>query len=83
MEDLFGDNATGAGRWIVAGKPASVPAGLPVLHLTAQDDRIAPAATAPPGPKQQIQSGHVGMVVGSARSELHSAIKAFLDRLVP
>lgn len=83
MEDLFGANASGSGRWVVAGKPAAVPAGVPVLHLTAHDDRIAPATTAPPGPRLQIPSGHVGMIVGSARTRLHSAIAAFVDQLVP
>ena len=83
MEDLFGANASGTGRWVVAGKPAAVPDGVPVLHLTAHDDRIAPATTAPPGPRLQIPSGHVGMIVGSARSRLHSAISAFMDQLVP
>ena len=83
MEDLFGANASGTGRWVVAGEPAAVPASIPVLHLTAHDDRIAPAATAPPGPQLEIPSGHVGMIVGSARSRLHSAIAAFLDQLVP
>ena len=81
MEDLFAANASGKGRWVVAGKPAVVPAHIPVLHLTAQDDRIAPAATAPPGPRLQIPSGHVGMIVGSARTRLHSAIGAFIERL--
>ncbi len=83
MEDLFGANASGSGRWVVAGKPAAVPSGVPVLHLTAHGDRIAPAATAPPGPRLQIPSGHVGMIVGSARTQLHSAIAAFVDQLVP
>jgi polyhydroxyalkanoate synthase subunit PhaC len=83
MEDLFAANASGNGRWMVADKAAAVPADVPVLHLTAHDDRIAPAATAPPGPRLQIPSGHVGMIVGSARSRLHEAIRAFLAQLVP
>lgn len=83
MEDLFAANASGNRRWMVADKAASVPATVPVLHLTAHDDRIAPAATAPPGPRLQIPSGHVGMIVGSARTRLHDAIRTFLEQLVP
>jgi polyhydroxyalkanoate synthase len=79
IDDLFGANASGLGRWTVAGKIAAVPDNIPVLHLTAQDDRIAPAATAPPGPCQTIASGHVGMIVGSARTQLHAAIRDFVS----
>ncbi len=83
IDDLFGANATGLGRWTVAGKVAAVPDNIPILHLTAKDDRIAPAATAPPGPCQAIASGHVGMIVGSARTQLHAAIRSFLPTAVP
>ena len=83
IDDLFGANASGLGRWMVAGKIASVPEPIPVLHLTAQDDRIAPAATAPPGPCQAIASGHVGMIVGSARTQLHEAIQRFVSSAIP
>ena len=82
IDDLFGANVSGLGRWMVADKIASVPDTIPVLHLTAQDDRIAPAATAPPGPCQAIASGHVGMIVGSARSQLHAAIRDFVSTAV-
>ena len=41
---------------------------VPTLHLTAARDRIAPAATAPAGDDVAIPSGHVGMIVGSARA---------------
>ena len=39
----------------------------PLLNLTAEHDRIAPAATAPDGKTIAIPAGHVGMIVGSAR----------------
>jgi polyhydroxyalkanoate synthase len=78
IESLFRDNSSGRGRWLVGGTPASVSAVLPTLHLTALDDRIAPAATAPPGPSEMIDAGHVGMIVGSARTRLHARIRSFL-----
>ena len=82
IDDLFGENATGRGRWMVAGEVAHVPNSIPALHLTAKDDRIAPAATAPPGPSEAIASGHVGMIVGSARAQLHAAIGDFVSTAV-
>jgi polyhydroxyalkanoate synthase len=74
IESLFRGNLTGQGRWLAGG----IPNGLPTLHLTAREDRIAPAATAPPGPSHMIDAGHVGMVVGSARAQLHAKIQRFL-----
>ena len=73
IEDLFGRDLPGSGRWIAGGDLA-----VPTLHLTADHDRIAPAATAPVGQKLAIPSGHVGMIVGSARARLHEALAAFL-----
>lgn len=78
IDNLFGANASGEGRWMVAGKVAALDPSLPTLHLTARDDRIAPAATVPPGPSLAIASGHVGMIVGSARRALHDALRDFL-----
>lgn len=78
IESMFRGNATGQDRWTVGGTAARIPIGLPTLHLTARDDRIAPAATAPPGPSEMIDAGHVGMIVGSARRQLHAAIRRFL-----
>ena len=74
IEDMFGRDLPGSGQWIGSDK-LSVPA----LHLTAQHDRIAPAATAPGGDKVAIASGHVGMIVGSARGQLNAAIGEFLS----
>jgi polyhydroxyalkanoate synthase len=73
IEDLFGRDLPDCGRWVGSDR-LSVPA----LHLTAEHDRIAPAATAPAGEQICIPSGHVGMIVGSARARLHQALEAFL-----
>jgi polyhydroxyalkanoate synthase len=73
IEDLFGRNLPGSGRWI-----GTDTLDLPALHLTAEHDRIAPAATAPAGERVDIPSGHVGMIVGSARNQLHDALEVFL-----
>ena len=56
---------------------------VPVLHVTASGDRITPAATAPAGAGDVVplNSGHVGMIVGSARADLHRALGPFLDPL--
>lgn len=79
IEGLFGENLAGSGRWFVGGRPASDALAVPTLHLTAEHDRIAPAATAPAGEVTGIASGHVGMIVGSARIRLHEVLLAFLE----
>jgi polyhydroxyalkanoate synthase subunit PhaC len=73
IEDLFGRDLPGSGEWL-----GSDTLNVPTLHLTAERDRIAPAATAPSGERVAIPSGHVGMIVGSARERLHEALKEFL-----
>jgi polyhydroxyalkanoate synthase subunit PhaC len=78
IEQLFGANLPGQGRWLVGGRPASDRVRVPALHLAAEHDRIAPAATAPSGEVVAIASGHVGMIVGSSRHRLHGALEAFL-----
>ena len=79
IEEMFGEDLPGTGRWQVCGKPAAGEIEAPVLNLLATTDRIAPAATAPPGPAIGINSGHVGMIVGSARKRLHHELGAFLE----
>ena len=74
IEDLFGRDLAGSGRWM-----GSDELEMPALHLTAQHDRIAPPATAPAGDRIAIPSGHVGMIVGSARHKLHEALRQFLE----
>jgi poly(3-hydroxyalkanoate) synthetase len=50
----------------------------PSLHLTAERDLIAPPQTVAAGNCVAISTGHVGMIVGSARQRLHEELKAFL-----
>jgi polyhydroxyalkanoate synthase len=79
IEDLFGEDLAGSGRWQVGGRTVSDSLSVSTLHCTADHDLIAPAATAPAGPRVGIASGHVGMIVGSARAGLHGALKDFLQ----
>jgi polyhydroxyalkanoate synthase len=79
IEDLFGRDFSGAGTWQVGGRPVTDTLGVPLLNLAAGKDRIAPAATAPAGDFVSIPSGHVGMIVGSTRAQLHDALKGFLQ----
>jgi polyhydroxyalkanoate synthase len=74
IEELFGKDLAGSGQWIGSDRLA-----VPALHLTAEHDRIAPPATAPAGERIAIPSGHVGMIVGSARHKLHEALRQFLE----
>lgn len=78
IEDLFEEDLPGSGAWKVGGRLVSDMLGVPLLNLTADRDRIAPAVTAASGERIGIQAGHVGMIVGSARVQLHEALKAAL-----
>ena len=78
VEDLFGEDAPGSGRWTLAGETASDRLAAHSLHLAAKRDLIAPPETVASGEVVAISSGHVGMIVGSARHRLHEALKAFL-----
>jgi polyhydroxyalkanoate synthase len=80
MEDLFGSDLPGRNQWRVAGKAMSDRLTCPLLNITASNDRITPAATAPAGRAIPIDSGHVGMIVGSARAKLHEALADFLGK---
>ena len=79
IEDFFGVDLPGTGGWKVGGKTMTDAVLAPTLHCTAAHDRITPAQSAPHGAVREIASGHVGMVVGSARRELHDALSRFLD----
>jgi len=71
FEDLFRDDVTGTGRWIVGGASAD-PASLRMrlLNIVSTTDRIVPAATAlRAGERLELDLGHVGMVVGSRAQE--------------
>ena len=78
LEGFFGDDWTGQGCWRVGGRAISAELHCPQLHFTASRDRITPAETAPPGATAEIPAGHVGMVVGRARKQLHEQLSAFL-----
>jgi polyhydroxyalkanoate synthase len=80
IEELFGADLPGIGRWRVGGQAITDRLRCPLLNITATADRITPAATAPAGEALQAGSGHVGMIVGSARSKLHQALFEFLGR---
>jgi polyhydroxyalkanoate synthase len=79
IEDLFGNDLPGSGQWQVGGTAVTDQLPVPSLHILAGHDRIAPAATAPAGDRLTIATGHVGMIVGSARTQLHQALGEFLD----
>ena len=78
IEDLFGRDLAGSGQWRVGDRTVTDELGIPALHLVSERDRIAPAQTAPAGRRIAIDSGHVGMIVGSARERLHAALAEFL-----
>jgi polyhydroxyalkanoate synthase len=78
IEGLFEKDLPGTGAWQVGGQTVSDNLEVPLLNLTATRDHIAPAATAPAGQTLGIDAGHVGMIVGSARQQLHEALADFL-----
>ena len=79
IEDFFGADLPGKGEWSVAGRTMTDEITIPLLHCTASKDRITPAVSAPAGRREDIAAGHVGMVVGSSRAQLHAALASFLD----
>ena len=79
IEQFFGADLPGSGGWTIAGTTITDHFTAPSLHFTAAHDRITPSATAPAGDTVEIASGHVGMIVGSARQQLHAGLKTFLD----
>ncbi|MES2137456.1 MAG: alpha/beta hydrolase [Pseudomonadota bacterium] len=78
VEGLFGMDLPGSGNWKVGGGVVTDAMKVPALHLTAERDLIAPPQTAASGKVVAIPSGHVGMIVGSARNALHDALRGFL-----
>ena len=79
VEDLFGNDLPGTGKWSVSGTTVRDDLPIPVLHLTAKRDFIAPPQTAASGTVFAVESGHVGMIVGSARTYLHDQLRLFLS----
>ena len=80
IEELFGEDLSGSGGWNIGGRSVSDDLPVPSLHLTAERDLIAPPQSAASGEVVAIPSGHVGMIVGSARTRLYDALGAFLER---
>jgi polyhydroxyalkanoate synthase len=78
VEDLFGRDLPGKGAWSVGGRPVSDQLSAATLHMTAERDLIAPPQTVAAGESVAIPTGHVGMIVGSARARLHDELKSFL-----
>jgi len=82
FEHFFAANRPGAGRWWVGGARASPRAlACPAIEFISATDRIVPAATAANLPDKRIlQSGHVGMIVGSrARTELWEPLRDWIS----
>jgi len=78
MEDLFAGDVSGSGGWRIGGKAVTDRIASPLLNILAAHDRISPRQAAPHGDSALVAAGHVGMVVGSARSELHALLARFL-----
>lgn len=78
MNDFFERDVTGRGAWFIGTRRMDPCFPIPMLHLTAARDRISPASTAPPGQTVEIAAGHVGMVVGRARQQLHHELARFV-----
>ena len=79
IEELFGRDLPGKGEWRVGAKSIIDDLPCPTLHLTAERDLIAPPATVASGNVVGIPAGHVGMIVGSARNQLHRELAGFLS----
>jgi len=78
FEGMYRDDLPGAGEWRIGDSRIDECSSVPTLHLIAGEDRIVPPASAPEGEQFTIASGHVGMVVGRARAQLHKALAGFL-----
>jgi len=78
VEELFGEDRPGSGAWTIGQRRMIDELPIPSLHLTAERDLIAPPRTAAAGEIVAIPTGHVGMIVGSARARLHQELGRFL-----
>ena len=78
IEDLFDRDLPGTCAWQVGGQVMTDRLPYPLINITASADLITPSATAPQGETLQVGSGHVGMVIGSARAKLHAVLADFL-----
>jgi polyhydroxyalkanoate synthase len=73
-ETFFAEDAPGCGAWRVGGERIDAGAlTLPILDVVARRDHIVPAAAAlsaaGPGTALALDTGHVGMIVGSRAPE--------------
>ncbi len=83
FEELFAADASGAGRWRVAGTLVDPGAlACPFLNIVSTTDRIVPGETAArAGERLDLALGHVGMVVGrQAKEKLWEPLAAWLSR---
>ncbi len=80
LEDMFDRDLPGNGEWRVDGKAVSDTLDVPLVNVTAANDRITPATAAPSGETLHVDAGHVGMIVGSARKQLHAVLAEVLRR---
>lgn len=81
FDHLYAGNATGEGRWTVAGRIMDLAAlPCPSLSVRSTTDRIVPANAAPDLDEDwQLHLGHVGMVIGrKARETLWSPLSRWL-----
>lgn len=72
MFDFFARDLPGTGGWQIGGRTIEPHAlGCATIEFVSLTDRIVPSASAAGfGARHDLQSGHVGMVVGSAAPEL-------------
>jgi len=83
FDALFDGDASGKGRWAVAGALADPAAlAIPFLNVVSTTDRIVPNETAArSGERLDLALGHVGMVVGRrAKEALWEPLAAWLSR---
>ena len=79
IEDLFGRELPEHREWRIGKGPISEQLDCPLLNVTAAQDRITPAAASPwAGETIKLAAGHVGMIVGSRRVNLHARLNDFL-----
>jgi polyhydroxyalkanoate synthase len=81
IEDIFGEDRPGMHAWRIEGLAMTDILAVPMLNVMATNDRISPRAAGPNGDNALIAAGHVGMIVGSARTDLQALARHFLDPL--
>jgi polyhydroxyalkanoate synthase len=79
LEGMFGADRPGRDEWRIGGRAMRERLDVPATHLLAGRDVIAPPQTAAEGDRRTIAAGHVGMIVGSVRVELHAQLANILE----